>query len=308
MAPYSTHNRKRWYEPKIKIDWSIKQQIKAKEKNHRSKLLHLETVNKYANYNKWYTDGSVKEDQVGCGIKGDNIEIAIQMNKMCTIFSAESRAMLETLNQIQEDGTPNIIFTDSASCLEALEKGESKHPWIANIRTNANKKKVTFCWIPSHVGIKGNEEADKLAEMGRTSRTTVTEVPSHDIIEWYKTRTIWTNDAEWRVNSSSFLRMTKPTTLRWRDQRNAKNQRILTRLRIGHTWLSHGHLLKKEDPPKCRVCNDTLTADHIIRNCPGYSQLRQKYNITGVSIYNNTYTNETALLEFLREAQIINSI
>jgi len=39
---------------------------------------------------------------------------------------------------------------------------------------------------------------------------------------------------------------------------------IIHRLRIGHTYLTRGHLLRGETPPRCLVCQVELTVEHII--------------------------------------------
>ena len=56
-----------------------------------------------------------------------------------------------------------------------------------------------------------------------------------------------------------------------------KNESLLTRLRIGHTPLSHMHLLKGEPPPLCEKCEDSLTVEHILLDCIAYSGVRKKY-------------------------------
>lgn len=78
---------------------------------------------------------------------------------------------------------------------------------------------------------------------------------------------------------------------------------MLTRLRIGHTWMSHGYKLNKGDPPKCRICNNNLTADHIIRECIGYAEQRETFKTESLNIYNNDETNEQNLINFLKETE-----
>jgi len=38
-------------------------------------------------------------------------------------------------------------------------------------------------------------------------------------------------------------------------------------LRIGHTYLTHGPLLRWETPPQCSACQIELTVEHIVLNC-----------------------------------------
>lgn len=301
---------KRWYDPKVKIDQSTKHKLRAGEQQSIVSKVFLETLNKYSNHNKIYTDGSVKDDETGCGIHMDSHDVPIKLNNMCTIFSAESYALMIASKEAAKMKKPSIIFTDSAGCISALMKGKSQHPWIENIHKTAinSNNSITFCWIPSHVGIKGNEIADNIAEKGRIEGNLHEEVPAHDAAHWFNTRTKWAHEYIWRRTNKSFLRQSKPTTLPWTDRKTIRDQRILTRLRIGHTWLSHGYLLHKEDPPECDSCRIPLTMDHIIRMCPKYDTSRKKFKITGLSIYNNNDTNERNLLGFLHENNFMDKI
>ena len=62
-----------------------------------------------------------------------------------------------------------IIFTDSLSSFQALDSNNCDHPFIQDILKLFNdclsvNKKVVLAWVPSHVGIKGNEKADELVK------------------------------------------------------------------------------------------------------------------------------------------------
>ena len=52
---------------------------------------------------------------------------------------------------------------------------------------------------------------------------------------------------------------------------------ILARLRIGHTHITHSHLLKGEDAPVCPTCKVHLTIKHILLNCNNLKHIRTKY-------------------------------
>ena len=52
---------------------------------------------------------------------------------------------------------------------------------------------------------------------------------------------------------------------------------VLSRLRIGHTYLTHIHVLKREEPPECTACQCPLTVAHILTECADFLETREKY-------------------------------
>ena len=61
-----------------------------------------------------------------------------------------------------------MIFTDSQSSLEALNRVFPSHPLIQDVQTKLidlihKGKTVDVCKIPSHVGVPGIEAADRVA-------------------------------------------------------------------------------------------------------------------------------------------------
>ena len=62
-----------------------------------------------------------------------------------------------------------IIFTDSLSCLQALLYMKLEQTLIGMVIRkcvflNIANTDIIFCWVPSHVGIRGNEKADSAAK------------------------------------------------------------------------------------------------------------------------------------------------
>ena len=60
------------------------------------------------------------------------------------------------------------------------------HPYVLDILFNyynvSNQgKKVNFCWIPSHIGIHGNNEADELAKSALEFEIVKFKIPSTDL-------------------------------------------------------------------------------------------------------------------------------
>ena len=89
-----------------------------------------------------------------------------------TIFAAEATAITLALNDyrhmnpVQHDA---IIYSDSMSCLQAIEGEVTNNPLICQIMNllwafSDKGTLVHFWWVPSHCGIQGNEILDQLAK------------------------------------------------------------------------------------------------------------------------------------------------
>lgn len=230
-----------------------------------------------------YTDGSLSETGVGCGIHGPHQDMSIRLPKELSIFSAEAWAILTALEKYSEERS-TMIFSDSQSVLTAVLGTSLNHPWITQIRrliaeSNGNLK---LCWVPAHSGIAGNERADELAK-NATNRPMLEASPSIPYPDfkrmvryylWNMRSTIW-------HNSTTKLRRIKSSPFEWKTSRSLqrRDSRVLTRLRIGHTALTHGHLMANVEPEQCDNCGVPVTIEHIIVDCRKYVQARRDSGI-----------------------------
>uniref|UniRef100_A0A293M5N2 Uncharacterized protein n=1 Tax=Ornithodoros erraticus TaxID=265619 RepID=A0A293M5N2_ORNER len=48
-------------------------------------------------------------------------------------------------------------------------------------------------------------------------------------------------------------------------------------MRIGHTSLTHGYLLREEDQPQCSQCGVEISITHILITCPLHEDHRQRH-------------------------------
>ena len=55
---------------------------------------------------------------------------------------------------------------------------------------------------------------------------------------------------------------------------------VMARLLIGHTWITHSDLLKKEDQPFCHACDSPFTVKHFSTECPDLTHIRNKFYTT----------------------------
>ena len=136
--------------------------------------MSLETISKYDTYIKIYTDASKINNKTGIGIyiPSKNCRLSQRTTDDISIFAAELTAIKIALQwSVQQRPEGNIaIFTDSLSSLQAISNhvNSSSKPYIQDTlqlvtTLNASGRTCTIIWIPSHIGIIGNETAYKLA-------------------------------------------------------------------------------------------------------------------------------------------------
>ena len=51
----------------------------------------------------------------------------------------------------------------------------------------------------------------------------------------------------------------------------------MTRLHIGHSFLTYSFLLKGKEPPVCIGCDKRLTIEHILLTCSDFIEIRESH-------------------------------
>ncbi|GFV21133.1 uncharacterized protein TNCV_4267661 [Trichonephila clavipes] len=209
----------------------------------------------YSSYSTIYTDGSKRADYVGCGVVIEDVMHGYWLDTSCSIFVAEAVAIYRTL-QLIDSNMPRkyCIYTDSISILEALENYDDRcHPVVCKILdiTSGLYSKgldIVFCWLPSHVGIIGNEQADSAAKSATTHLPLAVPLSDMKRVIMHHIFKIW--QESWSQQLDNKLLSVKPVIGAWSVMPMRRNDVKLTRLRIGHTRLTHRHLLFGERAPE----------------------------------------------------------
>ena len=151
--------------------------------------LHNEVKDVFRDYDFIYTVGSVSDDKAAAAAVIDNHSSIERLPDKSSIFSAELHALYLALDRVEtadDDERNFIIFSDSKSALQAISGQNWTHPLVLYILERLNwlvhyqEKRILFYWIPSHVGIRGNEKANAAAKAGLSGRVTNVPIPYGD--------------------------------------------------------------------------------------------------------------------------------
>ena len=281
-----------WMLLKPKVHLDLHQQPKAKANIDYMKLLFLEFHMKHRNYIFLYTDGSKTAAGVGAAAVSKTCIKSIRLPDCASIFTAEAQAILLALKLIDNiNAVQFMIATDSLSCIMAIDNMHINNPLILEIIEQVNylhlcnPKSIEFCWIPSHVGIPGNEKADALAKdaLSLTVDPSI-HIPSPDIKAQIKQYIKETMQERWNTCINNKLQSIMPTIDKLTPfevkMPNRRDCIIIHRLRIGHTYITHRHLLHGQDEPICETCQVALTVRHILIECPVYAAQRNQLENT----------------------------
>ncbi|GBL79490.1 hypothetical protein AVEN_92646-1 [Araneus ventricosus] len=144
---------------------------------------------RYYNYVLIYTDGSKSDSHVGSAVVFPNFTIAETLHPFCSVYASELYAIyLGLLKVTTLNFKQSIIYTESRSGINALQSVEyNEHPLVIKcfeLHHALKSVKIKYCWIPGHVGIPGNERADKATKTPKTALETF--VPLTDALQAVK--------------------------------------------------------------------------------------------------------------------------
>ncbi|ELT93673.1 hypothetical protein CAPTEDRAFT_224783 [Capitella teleta] len=120
-----------------------------------------------------------------------------------SIYTAELIAIEQALIFIEtmKDEDQFNICSYSLSSLTALSNCDITHPYLLSILSKQNNlvrkgKLVVFVWCPSHLGILGNEVADRLAKQALVMPVTKLPLPQTDYKSPIRSyvKSLWQND------------------------------------------------------------------------------------------------------------------
>ena len=261
-----------------------KTQISPQETQQR--FLNLQ--NQLHNFYFIYTDGSKDGERTANAIycTHDQHVTKTRLNNNTSIYIAELHAVYQALCLIQQQGMHRaVICTDSQSVVQSLQTENSSSSLLAHIlnihqELSNGDTQIVFLWVPGHSDIYGNERADRFAKEA-LSIPNITHLP----VEYpsLKTSIRQAMTKHWQeqwtdLSQATQLRRIKPLVELWSSStRNSRREeKVLARIRIGHTAYTHSYIYAKDPRPMCRSCNHPQSVEHFVIHCQNYQRQRKR--------------------------------
>lgn len=261
-----------------------------------------------------YTDASKSETGVGCSVTtSDSVISRRLLSTHCSVHTAELYGILTALRTITGPNQTVAVCSDSLSSINSIENMYTQNPLVQEIHEICHRLadigvSITLVWVPSHVGINGNERADQAAKEALTSNLIAEEIQLHNDLKNLLRRTITTKWQNLWQQSNAKLRTIQPSVPAGKlPHLNRRDMAVIRRLRIGHTRATHGYLMALNDPPTCAHCNSRLTVEHILTECPQYSESRRNHSIQA-DLKMALSTNLENVINFLHDIQMYQSM
>lgn len=281
----------------VKTDTNLSAVISKDNDTNSNRKTAQNHINKhYSNHLQIYTDGSKdRENEVAGGglVAYKNGEIltkkSLKFDHRVSIFSCELATILVTLKYIlhkskdKSIGNKVAIMTDSLASVNVLNKCHSKsRPEMVHEIFNVCKQlananiEITFIWIPSHIGLIGNETADELAKTGAKKgdiiniKLSLTEMYSfikQEIFYDFRENFLFRHFLEKDISYPSF-----PSKIT-QYSNNRQCDTAYTSFRIKAHYID----FKYRTNPNCKHCGKLEDFNHVFFDCTAYKTHRENF-------------------------------
>lgn len=301
--------------PWTKIENRIHTNIFGRKKNDLTYPIAYQIFTDFINVRKFnhiiYTDGSKFKDNVGfAGVLNNEVIFQKRLHPETSIFVTEANAILEGVKFINTNFAfvterNYIIATDSMSVVEALENKTNQDFEVINLIRSQLNQYTHIVWIPGHMGIEGNETADIKAKEASTLITTyINELELQDFKNLIKKKISQEIQNEWNENVDNKLFQVRKSAkyVSSNSNLNRKERMIINRLTLGHTYITHQHVVGTEPVNICKWCSEELTVKHMF-SC-GSNQNRMLKTKYGLNNFEEDIINDQKhenIIVFLKE-------
>lgn len=282
----------------IKIEGVIETKldnVRAPKRFYEGNSLKCSVIEElHRKYGGWYiifTDGS--KNSVGNGAafydpnkpaSSNSLNCFKIVENVC-IMSLELTAISQAITYLQTIAHRRVVIcTDSKSALFHLARCASggrgvpiAYEILAKVvEMQDSGSEIILQWVPSHVGLRGNEEADILAKRASLEGKEINILPDFgEALHKYKIKCHcqWKEYFDKRSREKGIWYKSiqcEPPRIPWFYNTNLNRNNIVLahRLRTGHIPLNkYGFLMKKVNSPNCDTCGKIEDVQHLLVEC-----------------------------------------
>jgi hypothetical protein len=214
-----------------------------------------------------YSDGSkIKEAAGAAAVLGPRVSNKRLPNHHSSIFTGEVRAILLALDIAHRCSSSRfLVLTDFLSSLLGMRNRDMSRSLIAEViscilRMILAGIELGFVWVQSNVGLAGNWAANIAAKAALLVPISNLALSHTDYFPVIRTYVLSQWQKSWSLETQNKLHAVEPTVNIIKSYCLPRREKIsIHRLRMGQTFLTHGHLLKRDSPPQCIACQTRLT-------------------------------------------------
>ena len=287
-------------------------------------IRHIRSIlDEYLDHQVCLTDGSKSKHGTGYAYSISGSIAFHRIRNIASVYTAELMAIQSCLSHIAQlpPNSKYLLLTDSLSSLHSLQDSSPLNPLVQRIllilhSLSSINCKITFMWIPGHINLPEHDAVD-LAAKRATSLSRITDnspLPASDFKNHFSLLISNNWKLRWKEQLDNKLVAIKQNPVPWSSSvRNSRREEVtLTRLRIGHTRLTHSHLLNPYilSGPSCSYCQeDSLSVSHFF-SCPQLQSLRTSLNVEStlpLALRNNSNT-VTVSIQYLKATNFFHLI
>lgn len=267
--------------------------IDSKKRMPQNGLLQitLAHINRfYSSTTHIFTDGSATSESSSSGIfiPSANKALSHRLERATSSTLAELHAIKEAIRYIlRQPPTQWTIFSDSKAALQSLKRAscfsihehiQREVKYLHHLAYVAGHR-VTLQWLPGHCGVWGNQRADEAARRGldmRNGRRIF--FTRNDASSMTKALALTERNRLWSLpeHHQCFLRYIDPhLRMRLPERLPRRLETLYHRLRLDAAFTnSYLHRIGQTSNPYCDNCGSPETVEHLILECPAYTDAR----------------------------------
>ena len=279
------------------VDMELYNRIKGVENPLFVSMLSREYISeRYGDHTAIYTDGYRTPTGTGWAVHIPSRHISISQccqNHLSSYF-VEILAIRAALSWILENGNSSakyVILTDFMSAIKSFHpkrgfcavEQTTKEIFVLLHKLQIKDTATTLAWLPGHMDVPGNEEADRLARLAADNspvsrgNNTVAFLSLREAKSVLRKRCLdeWEHEYTMGEKGAHFKQFQDSVKTVLPSPTNHTSNSILFRLRTGHCKLN-AHLFKIGCvlSPNCESCPCPETVEHFILYCLKYRKQR----------------------------------